>query len=48
MMLRRTARAAWSSATLMTWGSLMIRMGGLALLLPLVLTRLDTKQVLVW
>lgn len=48
MMLRRTARAAWSSATLMTWGSLMIRMGGLALLLPLVLTRLDTTQVLVW
>lgn len=48
MMLRRTARAAWSSATLMTWGSLTIRMGGLALLLPLVLTRLDTTQVLVW
>lgn len=47
-MLRRTARAAWSSPTVMTWGSLMIRMGGLALLLPLVLTRLDTKQVLVW
>ncbi|MGJ0237293.1 hypothetical protein ACQEPB_02075 [Novosphingobium fluoreni] len=47
-MFRRAAHAAWSSATLMTWGSLLIRMGGLALLLPLVLTRLDTKQVLVW
>lgn len=47
-MLRRTAHAAWSSATLMTWGSLIIRMGGLALLLPLVLTRLETRQVLVW
>nr|QQZ51596.1 hypothetical protein JKL49_11750 [Phenylobacterium glaciei] len=42
------ARKAWSSGTLMTWASLMIRMGGLAVLLPLVLTRLPAAEVLVW
>ena len=47
-MIRRVADKVLSSATLMTWSSLVIRMGGLALLLPLVLTRLDTREVLVW
>lgn len=32
----------------MTWASLAVRMGGLALLLPLVLTRLQTAEMLVW
>lgn len=41
-------RRAWISPTLMTWASLLIRMGGLAVLLPLVLTRLPAPEVLVW
>lgn len=40
--------AVWQSPTLMTWTSLAIRLGGLALLLPLVLTHLSTGEVLVW
>jgi hypothetical protein len=46
--LRRTGLAVWQSPTLMTWASLAIRVGGLALLLPLVLTHLETSEVLVW
>ena len=47
-MIERLTRNVWNSGTLMTWGSLGIRMGGLALLLPLVLTHLDAQEVLVW
>lgn len=45
---RRLGLAAWRSPTLMTWVSLGVRLGGLTLLLPLVLTHLSTQEVLVW
>ncbi len=46
--LRRRVAKVWNSPTLMTWLGLAIRLGGLALLLPLVLTRLSVSEVLVW
>lgn len=46
--VRRAGLLLWQSPTLMTWMSLAIRMGGLVLLLPLVLTHLSTAEVLVW
>ncbi len=36
------------SATINTWISIGVRIGGLALLLPIVLTHLDLNQVLIW
>lgn len=38
----------WRSATLMTWLGLAVRFGGLAILVPLALVRLDVAQFLVW
>jgi hypothetical protein len=46
--LRRLVQHVWGSPTLMTWASLFVRIGGLALLLPIVLVRLDAPEVLVW
>lgn len=37
-----------ASATINTWISIVIRLGGLALLLPLILRHLDLQQVLIW
>ena len=48
MMIRQLADKIWNSGTMMTWGSLVVRIGGLGLLVPLVLTHLDTREVLVW
>jgi len=45
---RRTMTRLWHSPTLNTWLSLAIRLGGLAILLPLVLTHLSAPEVLVW
>lgn len=41
-------RQLWNSPTLMTWASLCVRIGGLAVLLPIVLPRLEAREVLVW
>ena len=41
-------RRLLQSATINTWISIGVRMGGLALLLPLVLRYLDLQQVLIW
>lgn len=41
-------RRLWDSPTLMTWASLGVRIGGLAILLPIVLPRLTAPEVLVW
>lgn len=41
-------RRAFRSPTINTWVALAIRVGGLALLLPLVLRHLDLHQVLIW
>ncbi len=38
----------WHSATLMTWISMSTRIGGLAILVPIVLTRLSAPEVLIW
>ncbi|MCX5515489.1 polysaccharide biosynthesis protein [Kaistia algarum] len=46
--LRRSVERVWHSPTLTTWLSLGIRLGGLAVMLPLVLTHLATPEVLVW
>lgn len=45
---RSAIRAVWMSPTLMIWASLAVRIGGLALLLPVVLVRLKASEVLVW
>ena len=41
-------RRLLQSATINTWISIGVRMGGLALLLPLVLRYLDLQQILIW
>lgn len=38
----------WSSPTLMTWGSFLVRSLSLVLVLPLVLNRLDTADIALW
>mgnify|MGYP006891163128 CR=1 FL=1 len=46
--MKRLIATAWRSATLMTWASLTVRIGGLALLLPIVISHMTTAEVLVW
>lgn len=41
-------RRLFRSATINTWISILVRMGGMMLLLPLVLRHLELQQVLVW
>ena len=48
MLVSRLFWTVWRSPTLMTWASMTLRIGGLAVLVPIVLTRLKTQEVLVW
>jgi len=46
--LAATATAVWRSSTLVSWVSLLVRIGGLAVLLPLVIVRFSVEEVLIW
>src|SRR5688500_11059218 len=44
----RFAHRLWSSPTLTTWGSLMLRTGGVLVTTPLLLNRFSTAEIAVW
>lgn len=46
--MKRLAARVWDSPTLMTWASLFVRIGGVALLLPVILAKFSSEEVLVW
>lgn len=47
-MAQKLFHKLWFSPTVMTWMSFLLRMGGLAVLLPLILTQLNAREVLIW
>ena len=48
MKIKHIIDALMASGTIMTWLSLLVRIGGLALLLPLILAILPASDVLIW
>ena len=46
--MRAVLSRAWHSPTLMTWGSLLVRLAGVVVILPIVLRRFSPPEVAVW
>lgn len=47
-LIDRTLARVWNSPTVMTWSSLVTRVGGMAILLPLVLRSFSSAEVALW
>ena len=46
--MNQLLRRIWNSPTIMTWGSFLMRTASFFLVLPLVLTKLSTEEIVVW